>query len=477
MTVRPAERRLAALLFALVWLSCAWFGSWEWNANNVTRLFAAISLAENGDATIDEYAALTIDKARFAGHTYLDKPPGMSLLAAPVVGLADLVTGQHAGKLRKSADDADFDNFLKLRLRLTTALIVAPLVALAAMLLFRLTAGWTGSVSAGMFAGLAFGIGSPVWGWATTLFGHAPVAALYVVALYAVERAAARGRLGWAAVAGLAFGWAVLVEYQAVLGAMVIAGWGLWRSRHLAGALRIRLVAAVIVGGLPALALLVGYNLLAFGTPFQIAYAGVSGFDGMKDGFYGLTWPKPHVLLELYFAPRRGLVWVAPVLALAPFALVSMLTDRKTRPYGVLATAGALTVLLLNAAYVYWEGGNSTGPRHAMPAIGFLALAMGFRWAARPGERRLLAVLLALSIAINLMIASADIFAPEHIRYPVWTRIIAGQFAAGQLRTWPSEWFDTSPWTGLALYLLLAIPLLYMLLRQTRAVERLPAAQ
>ncbi len=39
-------------LFALVWLSIVWFGSFEYNPNNATRLFAAISLVENHDATI-----------------------------------------------------------------------------------------------------------------------------------------------------------------------------------------------------------------------------------------------------------------------------------------------------------------------------------------------------------------------------------------------------------------------------------------
>ena len=70
---------LAAILIViglLVWSSCAWFGSWEGNPNNATRLFAAISLVEDGDATIDEFSGLTIDKATFGGHVYLDKAPG-----------------------------------------------------------------------------------------------------------------------------------------------------------------------------------------------------------------------------------------------------------------------------------------------------------------------------------------------------------------------------------------------------------------
>ena len=75
--------RLALGLFVLVWLSISWFGSSPYNANNSTRMFAAISLVEQHDATIDEFSDLTIDKAKFGKHTYLDKAPGMTIMATP----------------------------------------------------------------------------------------------------------------------------------------------------------------------------------------------------------------------------------------------------------------------------------------------------------------------------------------------------------------------------------------------------------
>ncbi|HEX7655466.1 MAG TPA: hypothetical protein VF404_00570, partial [Sphingomonas sp.] len=93
---RVARARLAALLFVLVWLSGAWFGSDELNPNNATRMFAAISLVEHHDATIDEFGALTIDKADFGGHTYMDKAPGMTLMAVPIVAATNWVTGTSA---------------------------------------------------------------------------------------------------------------------------------------------------------------------------------------------------------------------------------------------------------------------------------------------------------------------------------------------------------------------------------------------
>ncbi len=79
-------------------VSCAWFGSWEFNPNNATRLFAAIRMVEDGTATIDPLAHLTIDKAQFGAHAYLDKAPGMTLMALAPVALTDLVTGDRAAR-------------------------------------------------------------------------------------------------------------------------------------------------------------------------------------------------------------------------------------------------------------------------------------------------------------------------------------------------------------------------------------------
>ena len=247
-------RGVRAVLFALVWFSCTWFGSWEWNANTATRLFAAVSLVEQHDATIDEFAGLTIDKAAFGGHAYLDKAPGMTLMALPAVAIGDLATGERATPLDKVFGAAPLARYLRLRLRSAVATGPALLTALAAVLGFELGTALTASAVAGLFAALGFALGTPVWGWATTLLGHAPVAALYVVAIWAVWRGTRGGRVpGWTALlAGASLGWAVVVEYQSVIAGSVIAGWALvrlWPSH----ADRARAIGYAMAGGAAAL--------------------------------------------------------------------------------------------------------------------------------------------------------------------------------------------------------------------------------
>ncbi|MBQ1478902.1 MAG: hypothetical protein IIZ30_02565 [Sphingomonas sp.] len=439
-------------LFLLVWFSAAWFGSWELNPNNATRLFAAIRMVEDSTATIDPFAPLTIDKAQFGAHAYLDKAPGMTLMAMPAVAMTNAVMGDRADRHMPSAADLGFVDYLKLRTRVAAATGSALLTAIAAVMLFDLALTVTGSIGAALFAAQGYALGTPIWGYSTTLLGHAAVAALFVIALAGVARGGGR----WLAVAGLALGWAVVVEYQAVLAGSVIGAWALWRHRARPRSLW-PFLAAGLIGVMPLFA----YNLFAFGTPFRIGYSGVVGFEGMQQGLFGLTVPHIAVLREILIGPTRGLIWVAPVLILAPVGLWQLAEARETRGLALTAAGVAIVALLVNAAYVYWDGGNATGPRHAMPLAGVAALGLAPVWASlrRAWQRAGLALLLAGSIAINLTIAAAEIFAPPEYRWAWWQAVIQLRFRVGDLRTIPSEWWGWSRWNGLYLWAAVAIPL------------------
>ena len=451
---------MRVVLALLVWFSCAWFGSWEGNPNNATRLFAAVSLVEDGDATIDEFAPLTIDKAQFGGHFYLDKAPGMTLMALPAVALATWWTGERSVTVSKLPGTAGMERFLRLRLRLAVATGPAVLTAVAAALLFDLALVLSGSAGAALFASLGFALGTPVWGWSTTVFGHAPVAALFVIALWALWR----GERPWrVALAGTALGWAVVIEHQAVLAGGVLALFGLvrlWPNPQ-----RWALLAAVAAGGIAALLPLLGYNLIAFGTPFRLGYQGVVGFEGMDRGLFGLGWPDPRVLLELLVGSRRGLIWVAPVLVVAPLGLAELARRREGRALAWTAGAGAAVVLLVNAAYFYWDGGNSTGPRHAVPAIGLLALGLAPFWAGLgQAGKRAAAVLLAVSVAVNLLIAACDVFAPPTDPWPLrW--VVTQHLLPGDITSVAGDWWGWPEWTGLLVWAAVALPAIAWLVR------------
>lgn len=471
-THREAIRRVALPLLLLVWLSCAWFGSWAFNPNNSTRLFAAIAIVEDGSARIDRWAALTIDKAEFEGHVYLDKAPGMTLIALPFVAAANLATGARSHTLPMVFGAPETEAFLRLRMRLVTIFVVSVLTALAALAILDIGTRITGSLNAGLFGALGYALGSTVWGWSTSIFGHAPAAALLLIAAWAVWRETASDTPSrrMPLVAGLALGWAVLIDHPALITGAPVGLWALWRMRDWPAERRWRTIGLTLAAGATALVALIAYNLFAFGTPFRVGYSGVRNFAGMQEGLFGLTYPHPLVLWEILFGLRRGILWVAPVLILAPFGLYRLIRSPETRDLGWMAAAVAITAFLVNAAYIYWDGGHSTGPRHAVPAIPFLALGLAAWWHAQraPAARAASLALLGLSIAFNLMIAASEITAPETYAFPLYDRVWLERFAPGELRTLPNEFWGWGAWSGFTLYLLLAIPLALSLLRRAR---------
>jgi len=58
------------------------------NPNTVTRLAFVFSALNLHSSAIDAFRYLTIDKAIFVGHVYMDKAPGLSLMALPAPPLA-----------------------------------------------------------------------------------------------------------------------------------------------------------------------------------------------------------------------------------------------------------------------------------------------------------------------------------------------------------------------------------------------------
>lgn len=455
-------------LFLLVWLSCIWFGSNDYNPNNLTRLFAAISLVEDHDATIDEFETMTVDKAQFDGHFYMDKTPGMTLMTLPAIWLADTLIGDRASSHPIDLDNGDFARFLRLRMQLAVAMI-AVLVALASVLLLDLATGITGSARAGLIAALAYAMGTPIWGWATTLFGHAAVSALLIIATWAAWRGTSSARdlarPRYPILLGLALGWALVVELPAVLPGTVIGLWAIWRVRRLPMTDRVRLGAITAAAGIVALLPLFAYNQIAFGTWFRVGYQGVVGFEGMNQGLFGLTYPHPDIVLAILFGARRGLLFVAPLLFLAPLGLARLIRAPATRDLGIMAGALVITVLLYNASYYYWHGGYSTGPRHAMPAMAFLALGIAPLWRQWDGKgRALILLLLAGTMFINLAITAAEITASDLDPFPL-VHPVMSKFAALHIRTLPSDWWGWSTSRGLMLYLVLALPALWFLWR------------
>jgi hypothetical protein len=109
----------------------------------------------------------------------------------------------------------------------------------------------------------------------------------------------------------------------------------------------------------------------------------------------------------LLFGSLRGLLPLAPIVALAPLGWWIWLRGRGDRAAVLVAIAIPLYYLWFNSSYFYWEGGWSYGPRHMAPALPFLALAVAALWTAMPKAARLgMGLLCSVSVAITLICVS-----------------------------------------------------------------------
>ncbi len=434
----PSIRKVSLLLFFGLLVTYGYFVQTIDNAQVVTRLGLTLSILEDGRLSIDKFAKYTKDKSPLKEHFYPDKPPGLSLLALPAVSLARgalIVSGRDPASMAATGPTMAF----RIYAYAATLGTVGVLTALAAAMVIPVALALGAGLGGALFGALAFGLGTPAFGWATAFFGHAATGALLFLAfggtvLLAERRVGFAPFMGGAGAVGLLLGLAVSVEIIAALAgsAIGLSALGLaasrWRWR---GALAA--AAALALGGIVGLAPLLIYDALVFGSPLNTGYANVVGFPGMNVGFFDISAPDIGVLAALLFGAYRGLLPLAPVLVLMPVGLWAMARESRLRGPGLVILAVALSYLAINSGYYYWDGGAATGPRYLVPIMPFAALALAFAW---PVGRFWLAAmaLLPLSIAISTICASVDMFAIRAIPAPLWDYLVPA-FFAGQIRS------------------------------------------
>jgi hypothetical protein len=394
----------AGIIFLLTLLAFAGYTPQDvYNPQQVTRLALTLAMTE-GKLDIDDYAALTVDLAEHEGHFYADKPPGLSLLAVPAVAPTRTLLGAPTGVL----DREQFPIAMIAAVLSTVGL----LAALATSALYLVCRRLGVPDAAALFATAGLALGTPFFGWSTAFFAHAATGSLLLLGLALTIWS--RGRAdGWIPpVLGVLLGYTLTMDLVAAPAVAVIGLYYVFGERE---RLPARLVGAGF-GGVAELLPLLVYNQLVFGSPITLGYSQVVGFEGMKQGLFGLTLPDLVVMGEVLFGLHRGLLPLAPVLLLLPFGWWRMWQRPDLRPVTLVTIGVALSFLLVNASYFYWDGGSSTGPRHLIGMLPVLGLVLAFGWpSSREGRAGALAVLGA-SVLISAACASTYMFAD--VRFP-----------------------------------------------------------
>jgi hypothetical protein len=227
-----ARPRREPLLLALVAIA-ALLPVYGLNAQDRSRLCLTQALV-HGRLSNDPCFATSVDKARFGGHLYSDKAPGMSVIELPA---AEAVALPPVERLDR------FDAGLW-AVRLLSSGIA---FLIGAFLVGRVCEGL--APGHGAAALVAFSLGTLVEPLAAANFGHVTAGTLAFGAFLLAWRGRSAG-------AGLAAGAGVLVEYPS---AGVVALLGL----YVLGSRGIRPLAAYVAGVVPPAALLAAYDWAA----------------------------------------------------------------------------------------------------------------------------------------------------------------------------------------------------------------------
>src|SRR5437764_11854567 len=351
---------------------------------NQASHYALIRSIDAHTPRIDRYAGSTGDRARYHGHWYSARAPGLALMSVPlyegfeVTGLTSHYRERIGG--RKNSEIVWWLGIW------AAALPAVLMMALVYRVADRLEPGY------GVLAAVTLGLGTLVLPFATMLFSHVLSAALGFAAFALLFRERAdpdRRRLWPFALAGLCAGYAVTVEYPLLFVGIVLGVYAITQGAAIRrGALYL---GGAIVGVVP----LAIYNLWAFGTVTHVAYADI---PKQQAGFFGIQVPDPSVAIQLLLS-SRGLLTLAPVLAMGIAGTV-ILYRRGNRAEAAVIAAVGLIFLAYNSGYYLPYGGRVPGPRFLLATLPFLALPLVIAYRRFPGPTVALGAISAMTLGV-----------------------------------------------------------------------------
>ncbi|WP_205678763.1 hypothetical protein [Aquisphaera insulae] len=401
----------------------------DWNT--ASRLVLTYAIVDHGTVCLDGYERQTGDIARFQGHYYGDKLPGFSLAATIPYGVGKAAAGFEPHP--RGVEGLKFwpaDAWITL----ATSGVATAATAILLMGLARDLGCPPGRAS---LIGLVYGLATPAYVYATLAYGHQLSALCLLASFYLLHRPpVARRSDGWRmAAAGFLAAYAAVVELQvgpvsAILGLDLLAQC-LGRRRP-----GMDLASFAVGAAIPTLILL-GYNLLAFGSPWEMGYFhhATEEFARVhsRENPLGLRPPDLRLILPLLWGEHRGLLFYAPILALAPIGWIALIA-RGRISMGLVSFAASAAIFVVNLSYPEWTGGWSTGPRLLTPLLPFamipVAGLLGATSAGRMGRGVFLiaGVLAVWGAAVILLCQGVGARIPQDIArpirdfvWPIWT--------------------------------------------------------
>ncbi len=439
--------------YAFFWHSRDW--------NTASRLMLTYALVDQGRLSIDGLENQTGDRAYYQGRYYSDKLPGYPLLAAlPYTVVRKVFQAQPhpLGGPALAFWPADY---------WVTLATSGLLTALSAVLLMKLAGDLGCSRRSAAFVALAYGLATPAYVYATLAYGHQASAFALLASFAILAHPTARRDSARVFLAGLLASYAAVIELQvgpvsAILGFYLI-------GQCLARVRKVDAVAYFALGAFVPTLLLLLYNMLAFGSPWDMGYFhhATAQFAKVhsKENPLGLRLPDWSLIAPLLWGRHRGLLFYAPIVWLAVPGWIVLMRRRKF-DFAIVTLLAALAVFVVNLSYPEWTGGWSTGPRLLVPLLPFAmipvaaTLTIAGRWRRWIGG---FSVLLALAGAVLMLLFQGvgarlpqDVADPlVEIVWPLWSglaqlpgwwtgdrfaRNLTSLYAGERLESLPAVW-------------------------------------
>ncbi len=206
--MRALLRKPACWVFLILLLSNAFFWhSRDWNT--ASRLMLVYSIVDRGTVIITGLDNQTGDRAKFEGEYYSDKPPGFPLLGAVPYLVSKLVLRNSPHPLGgKPLGYWAADYWVTL----STSGVLTALTG--ALLVYWSRCLGCGAGRAALL-GLAYGLATPAYVYATLSSGHQPTAFALFTSFFLLWQNGARLRRARSFCAGFLAAYAVVIELQA----------------------------------------------------------------------------------------------------------------------------------------------------------------------------------------------------------------------------------------------------------------------
>ncbi|HVN17098.1 MAG TPA: hypothetical protein VMT73_15240 [Anaerolineales bacterium] len=342
-------------------------------SNGNSRLDMTRAIVEQGSINIDSYHQQinwdTIDEASFNSHYYTDKGIGSSLLAV----LPYFLLYKLSAVLGIALNSVVIKHFV-------TAVVMGGAFTVNGFVLYLIAEKISANRWKALLATLAVSMGTMLWPYSTTYFGHVLAATFLTLAFYNLfisttnpEIISAKNCL-WA---GLFAGFAFITEYTTAFVIVGLLVYALYILRKQNPRQFIRLSLVAIFGALIPLSMFFAFNYAIYGNLLAVGYSheALQEFQaGHATGFMGIGLPDWNAFYRLTIDPQRGLFWQSPVLVLSILGYFFMLKKKIYRAEGLLSVFAITSMLLMNAGYYMWWGGWAFGPRLIIPALPFFII-------------------------------------------------------------------------------------------------------